>query len=117
MPRQQRALDRVLGSPQETGLTGNKVAIVLMQRGGDPVLQSAVNHVLRKTVSDAVTKTFSASTPFFRSSFCLRDSGRCGCADERLAIRESNQIVAQALATRHGRKFPRRGARGGRISG
>src|SRR5258706_4496734 len=75
-----------------------------------------MNHVLRVSVSDALTETFSASTPFFRSSFCLRDSGRCGRADERLAIRDANQIVAEALATRHRRKFRGRGARDGHIS-
>src|SRR5438093_10231013 len=116
MPRQQCALDRVLGSPEETSLTGNEVAIVLMQRGGYPVQQGTMDYVLRVSVPHALTETFSTSTPFFRSSFCLRDSGRCGRANERLAVRDSNQIVAEALATRHRRKFRGRGARDGHIS-
>ncbi len=39
MPCEQRAHNGVLGSPKETSLTGGEVAIVLMQRDGDTVLQ------------------------------------------------------------------------------
>src|ERR1043166_5037377 len=74
MPRQERALKRVLGAAENTCITRNAVAIVFVQGPGYSERQRVANHVLGEGVTDSQAVSFGAAAPFLGSSVGLPDS-------------------------------------------